>query len=462
MSALDMVIKHLSGTNYNALTPDVIEATKKQILDMSGVIVSGSTCGISGEINDLVDMVKDWGGKEESTIIAFGGRVPALNAAFVNGILCARRDFDDTKLGFAGGHVSRAIVPTAFAMAERQGKISGREFITAVALGHDLGCRIQLAGRGRDSWYMATNFFGAAATAGKILGLRDEKMRYALALAFHQICGAQGGGGSAGLGSLKGMSNGFTCKAGVLSALLAQSGFMVDWDILEAKNKSNFYEVFYGGAYSPVLLTLDLGKLFLGTSTSQKEFPCCHMQHTSLKASLGLLKEYDIKADDIVDVVISLPEHNYSLLTAPVEKKQNPQNFTEAQYSLCWGVASAIVYGSVGIRNFTEEALRDTKVREMARKVFGKPEMELSKQPMSSPAIVEIRIKNGKVFSKRVDYPFGSPEDPMTFADVATKFRHCCEYSVKSISRANQDKVIQMVEGLEELTDVSQIVRLLG
>jgi 2-methylcitrate dehydratase PrpD len=120
------------------------------------------------------------------------------------------------------------------------------------------------------------------------------------------------------------------------------------------------------------------------------------------------------------------------------------------------------VYGSVGIRNFTEEALRDAKVREMARKVFGKPEMELSKQPMSSPAIVEIRTKNGKVFSKRVDYPFGSPEDPMTFADVATKFRHCCEYSVKSISRANQDKVIQMIEGLEELTDVSQIVRLLG
>ena len=462
MSVLDMVIKHLSKTNYNALTSDVIEATKKQTLDMLGAMVAGSTCSISGEINGLVDMVKDWGGKEESTIIAFGGRVPALNAAFVNGILCVRRDFDDTKLGFAGGHASRAIVPTAFAMAERQGNISGKEFITAAALGHDLECRIALAGRGRESWYMATNFFGAAATAGKILGLGEEKMRYALALAFHQICGAQGGGGSAGLGSLKGMSNGCTCKAGVFSALLAQRGFTVDWDFLEAKNKANFYEVFFGGAYSPVLLTLDLGKLFLGTSTSQKEFPCCHMQHTSLKASLSLLRENDIKPDDVLEVVISLPEHNYSLLTEPVEKKQNPQNFTEAQYSLCWGVASAIVYGSVGIRNFTEEALRDARVREMARKVFGKPEMELSKQPMATPAIVEIRTKNGKVFSKRVDYPFGSPEDPMTFADVATKFRHCCEYSVKPVSRANQNKVTQMVEGLEELTDVSQIVHLLA
>ena len=98
----------------------------------------------------------------------------------------------------------------------------------------------------------------------------------------------------------------------------------------------------------------------------------------------------------------------------------------------------------------------------MARKVFGKPEMELSKQPMSSPAIVEIRTKDGKVYSKRVDYPFGSPEDTMTFADVATKFRHCCEYSVKPISRANQNKVIRMVEVLEELTDVGQIVHLLA
>ena len=131
---------------------DAVEATKKQILDMLGVMVAGSTCSISGEINGLVDLVKEWGGKEESTILAFGGRVPAPNAAFVNGILCVRRDFDDTNLTYSGGHTSRSIAPTALAMAERLGNINGKEFITAEALGHDLECRTYFAAPSRGSW----------------------------------------------------------------------------------------------------------------------------------------------------------------------------------------------------------------------------------------------------------------------------------------------------------------------
>ncbi len=459
MGVLDMVIKNLVETKYKALPADVVEATKKQILDTLGVIVAGSTCSISDEINGLIDLVKEWGGKEESTILAFGGQVPAPNAAFVNGILCVRRDFDD-----ANRHSSRSIVPTAFAMAERQGNINGKEFITAAALGHDLECRMALATEGVRSIYLCTNFFGAAATAGKILGLNDEKLRYALALAFHQICGASGGGGSASLGSIKGMNNGFTCKAGIVSALLVDRGFTVGWDFLEPKTRGNFYEVFYGGSYSPALLTLDLGKMFMGSRTSLKEFPCCYGQQTSIQATLGLLREYNIKPDDVAEVILSRSSigNDFYALTEPVEQKQNPQNIIQAQFSLCWGVASAIVYGEVGIRNFTEEALRDARVREMARKVFGKPELEFSRERSELSVIVEIKNKAGKVYSKQVDYPFGSPEDPMSLADVAAKFRHCCQYSVKPIPKDNQDRVIQMVNGLEKVSDVSQIVRLLA
>jgi 2-methylcitrate dehydratase PrpD len=464
-SVLDMVTSHLAETNYEALPADAILETKKQILDTLGVIISGSTCNISGEMDALVDLVREWGGKEESTIIAFGGKVPAINAAFVNGTLCVRRDFDDTNLMYIGGHTSRSIVPTAIAMAERQGNINGKELIAAAALGHDLECRVALAAQHSSSWYMATNFFGAAATAGKILGFNDEKMRYTLAFAFHQVCGASGGGGSAGLGRIKGISNGFTAKAGIVSALLAERGFTVDWDMLEPKNKRNFFEVFFGGSYLPVALTTDLGKIFLSSSTSQKAFPCCHGQHTSLKATLALIKEHHIKPDDVAEVTLHLSSANYSLLADPVEKKQDPQNIIQTQFSLCWGVASAIVYGDVGIRNFTEEALRDARIREMAYKVFGKPDMGLSKQPSAIPAvpvIVKIKTKHGKEYSKQVDYPFGSPEDPMSLTDVAEKFRHCCQYSVKPIPEENQDKVIRMVERLEEVSDVSQIVRLIA
>jgi 2-methylcitrate dehydratase PrpD len=462
MGVLDIVTKHLVETKYEALPLEIVEATKKQILDMLGVTVAGSTASISGEIKELVCLVKDWGGKEESSILAFGGRVPAPNAALVNGTLCARLDFDDTSVQY-GGHPSRATVPTAFAIAEHQSGINGKELITATALGHDLGCRIAASALGaEESLYTITNFFSAAATAGRILGLNNEKMKYALSFAFHQICGARGGDGSAKSASVKGLTDGLICKAGIVSALLAERGFCLDWDILDPNNKNNFFKRYHNGAYSPSRLIADLGKIFAGAKTSQKEFPCCHGQQMALKATLDLIKENNIKADEVEKVIFHVTAPDYLWLAHPVEKKRNPENIIQTQFSLYWGIASAIVYGEVGIKNFSIEALKDVRIPKMVRKIYGKPDIELKEKKGLTPAIVEVINKDGKVYAKQVDCLFGSPEKPMSFADVAMKFRHCCEYSIKPVSEENQNKVIQMVEGLEQVTDVSQIVRLLA
>jgi 2-methylcitrate dehydratase PrpD len=115
----------------------------------------------------------------------------------------------------------------------------------------------------------------------------------------------------------------------------------------------------------------------------------------------------------------------------------------------------------VGIRNFTKEALNDMKVREMAHQVLPKPEIDLINVGFT-PAIVEITTKDGRTCSKQIDYPFGSPSNPMNLADVEMKFKYCCQYSAKQISDHNQNKVIQMIGDLEKIHDVSQIIRLLG
>ncbi len=463
MAVIDMIVNNLVETRYEALPPEVVEVTKKQILDTLAVAIGGSMCSISGELNGLVDLVKEWGGKEESTILGFGGRVPAPNAAFVNGILCARLDFDDTQISLMHIHPSRAIVPTAFATAERQGSISGQEFITAVALGHDLECRIrQAVGRDVESPFgTVTSFLGAAGTAGRILGLSNEKLKFALGLALHQISGAMGGMGTAGAGaSVKGVNNGLAAKTGILSALLANKGFTSGSGFLEPENKKNLYDLFFGGYYWPWLMTLDLGRVFAGSNTSQKEFPCCHGQHTSLRATLGLLREHNIRADDVAGVILHVSPLDYVLLGEPLEKKQNPQNIIEAQFSLYWGVASALVYREVGIRNFTEDALSDTRVREMAHKIVAQPKIELAREVGFTPAIVEIQTEDGIVYTKQLDYPFGSPQDPMSLADIAAKFRYCCQYSAKPVIQENQDKVVEMIQGLEEVGDITEIVSL--
>jgi 2-methylcitrate dehydratase PrpD len=466
MNILDKLTDYLIETKYESLPKDVVEATRRQILDTLGVTAAGSTCSIAGEMKGLADMVKDWGGKEESTIVAFGGRVPAPNAAFVNAVASARLDFDDTLVTWANLHASRAIVPTAFAMAERQGNISGRELIAAIALGYDLACRTkQASGGNKDNTVRFTsNFFGAAATAARLLGLDRERFQNALFLAFHQMSGAggSGGGGIRSSASLKGLSNGFAAKAGITGALLAEKGFSAATDFLDAENKENYYEIFCGGAYLPWILTLNLGREFAGAITAQKEYPCCHGQHAAIEAALGLMQKHHLKPADVAEVLLRLSPFDYFLLAEPLEKKQNPLNIIETQFSICWGVASAIVYGGVGIKNFSAKALRDNRVKEMARRIKPRIDREMARERGFLPAAVEIKTGAGKVYSRQVDFPFGTPGNPMTFTDVAAKFRECCRFSVNPVPPDNQDKVIKMVAGLEKVADAGRIVRLLG
>ena len=465
MRIIDTIGKNLVETTVESLPPEVVDVTKKQILDTLAAAVGGTTCSIAGEINKLVELVKDWGGKEESSLIGFGGRVPAPNAAFVNGILCVRLDFDDTQVRGLKIHLSRAIVPPAFAMAERQGNIGGKEFLTAVALGHDLAFRLRQA-VGQDvnaSFGMVTNFFGAAASAGKILGLSKEQFGTALGLAFHQISGAQSGPGTAGAGaSIKGLNNGIAAKAGVTSALLAERGFTANSDFLETSNKKNMYGLFFQGLYSPELLVSGLGKIFTGPHTSQKEFPCCHGQHTAIEAALDLVKRHGVRPDQVAEVLLHISPGDYDYLASPVEKKQNPQNIIETQFSLYWGVASAIVYGEANIRNFTSKALQDMRIWEMVRKISARPEKDLVIGEGFTPAILELKTKEGEVYTERVDSPFGSPENPMSYENVAEKFRHCCEYSIRPIPTKAQEQVIRLIGEIEEVKDVSEIVRLLS
>jgi 2-methylcitrate dehydratase PrpD len=466
MSVMSLLVKNVVNTSYEMLSLDLVEATKRQILDTLGVAVAGSTCSVSAEMQRLVTLIKGWGGKEESTIIAFGGKVPAPNAAFINGILSKRRAFDDTQ-DLDRIHPSGTIIPPAFAMAEYKGGVNGKELILAVALGYDLECRLKSAvGRDIESEFgFVTSYLGATATAGKLLGLNEEKLTYALGRAFNQISGAGNLFDNFGLGQgaiAAGLENGFAAKAGVISVLLAGIGFTSSSDYLEEQNTNNLYRLFYGGFYRPWLVTQDLGKDFRGTTGSLKAYPCCHFQQSAIDATLALLKEHDINPMDIVEIIPHLGVSSYSSVGQPVEKKQNPRNIFQAQFSICWGIASAVIYGKAGIGNFTNEALLDTRIQKMAAKVFPKVELEFARKRVSEPALVEIKMHNGAIYSKRIDYHFGSPENPMSFDDVAAKYKHCCEYAIKSIPLERQDKVIMMVEDLENIDEVAQIIHLLA
>ena len=98
----------------------------------------------------------------------------------------------------------------------------------------------------------------------------------------------------------------------------------------------------------------------------------------------------------------------------------------------------------------------------MSRRISARPEKALEIGQGFTPAIVEIKTKDGKLYSRQVDYPFGSPENPMSLADIEEKFKHCCQYSIRPVPEKNQDQIIQMVREIDEVRDVSEIVNLLA
>jgi 2-methylcitrate dehydratase PrpD len=167
----------------------VIDVSKKRILDTLGVIVAASTLG-EDSVKKIVELVKEGKGKEESSILGFGGKVVSWMAAFANGAMAHQLDYDDCyDIGVV--HPGAATVPAAIAIAEKQGRVTGKEFITAIALGSDIICRLSYP-LTRDTfeygWARTGTLgkFGATASAGKLLGLDTAQMVSALGLVLHQ------------------------------------------------------------------------------------------------------------------------------------------------------------------------------------------------------------------------------------------------------------------------------------
>ena len=116
----------------------------------------------------------------------------------------------------------------------------------------------------------------------------------------------------------------------------------------------------------------------------------------------------------------------------------------------------------MGIKNFSDEALQDPRVRNLARKVFARQDVALAGKILN-PCIVEITTNDNKVYTMKAEHPiFGSPENPLSFSFIKNKFKQCCQYSIKPVAEKNQDAVMNMIEGLEEVNDVGEIARLLS
>jgi 2-methylcitrate dehydratase PrpD len=457
MDATFLFAKNIANTKYKDLPREVVEATKKQVLDLLGVSLGGFS---EPGPKELREIVRDWGGKGESTIIGCTQKVPAPNAAHVNATMAHALDYDDVH-ETAIMHSGVAIIPTCMAIAEKESNLSGKEFITAIALGVDMMCRLALATTPgtrplNTGWHLTTlfGFLGAAGTAGRMLGLDEEKMVNALGIAYHQC---SGNGQCVIDGALtKRMGPGFSVKGGITAALLAEKGVTGARNCLEGE--WGLYKLYHHGNYDAKVLTKDLGKYFEGINVAIKPYPCCRGIHPAIDATLSLVNEHRIKAEDVQDVTLSVSEGHYHLLCEPEDAKLKPRNPVDAQFSIPWGVATAIVRKQVTLDDFTEMAIKSQEILGVTSKMSVKVDTSLNRSDKIEPTRVKLTTKQGKVYSKEVTEPLGSLERPMSFDDCARKFRDCA----KELDDEKSSKVVELIGKLEQLADIRNLVSLLS
>jgi 2-methylcitrate dehydratase PrpD len=460
MPLIDEVVKHLEKTTFEDIPQETVEKQKDLLIDTIGVALGGAK---APGVKEVVDLLKGMGGKKEATILVDGGKLPAIHAAMANSLMAHSLDFDDMHEK-AGIHANVSVIPAALAAAESMGRVDGKTFLTAIILGVDLVCRMGLAIPLSRGWHATTTFgiFGAAASSSKILGLTEEKMANALGIAYCQSSGNRQGRLEGAL--TKRLQPALASKAGLFSSILAAQGITGpreilegDWGILRLYGDPQ-----YSGKKEKTIqsLTRDLGKTFLGDQLSIKPFPSCKATHTSIDALLNLLKQNRIRPEEVEGVDVSVSKGCYATAGRPFEIRTNPQ--VDAQFSIPYTVATALLRGEVGLEDFTESAIRDPKRMEIAKRVKVSVDPNL-KEPSTNVVNLESRVvlkAGGKTYSHRSSISKGHPHRPMNREEILSKFESCLRFGT-SFPRGRAKKIFTSLLNLEEVKDIRSIIRLL-
>jgi len=185
--------------------------------------------------------------------------------------------------------------------------------------------------------------------------------------------------------------------------------------------------------------------------------------HAAIDALREILRIHPLEADEIEKITVRLNQQGYNFVCIPEAKAYHPQMVPEAQFSLPYTIITTLLKGKVSLKDFSEESIRNPEVQKLTSKVKCTVDEELERtfSGRVSPAIVEIRSTEGKVYVEKVVDRRGSPENPIPLAEVQEKFRQCSAFAKTTICKSNIERLIATVQNLEELCDVGKIVNLL-
>jgi 2-methylcitrate dehydratase PrpD len=429
---------YIVGAEYDALPANVRREGVRTLLNWVGVAIGGSH---EPTVDIAVSALAPFSGPMQANLLGRREQFDIMNAAFLNGVASHIFDYDDTHLKtiiHPAGPVASAIL--AFAQMQ---PIDGKRFLNALILGVETECRIGNSvwpNHYDVGWHITgtAGVFGAAAATGKLLGLNEQQMVWALGLAASQPVGLRESFGSMN----KSFNPGRAASDGMFAAILASKNFTSSDGMIEAKRgwantvstKVDYAEITDG-----------LGQHYEAALNTYKPFACGIVMHPAIDAVIQLRNENKLTADQIARIDLKV-----NPLVLELTGKQTPRDGLEGKFSIYHAVAVALIEGAGGQKQFTDRAARDPVAVALRGKVV--PVID----PTIKPEQVDVTIvlTDGRSLHKHIDHAIGSLEVPMSDAALEAKFADLAD---SILPTAQARRVMDLCWKVEALPNAGEI-----
>ena len=435
-----ILARYLVGAKFEDLPANVRKEGTRTFLNWMGVAVGGSH---SDTVANALAALLPFSGNPEANIMGRKEKLDILNAPLINGISSHIFDYDDTHLKtiiHPAGPVASAIL----ALAQHK-PVSGKDFLHALVLGVETECRIGNAVYPSHydlGWHITGTCgpFGSAAACGKLLGLSEQQMTWALGIAASQPVGVKVQFGS----MTKSFHPGRAAQNGLLAALMAQRNFTADGTALEGKDG-------WAQAVSRTVnwkeVTEGLGSRYEAALNTYKPFACGIVTHPGIDAAIQLRNENKLTADQIESV-----ELHANPLVLSLTGKTDPQTGLEGKFSVYHCIAIGLIYGAAGERQFQDAIVRDPIVVALRKKVTVRTDAAVG----SEKSDLTVKLKDGRVLTRHIENAIGSLQKPMSDAALEVKFKDLAQGILPG---PQAEKLIDLCWKIETQADAGSVAR---
>jgi 2-methylcitrate dehydratase PrpD len=487
-------------TAFQDLPAPVVDVSKAMMLNAAAVALAGAAQPESRAITQLLQEMR---GNGKCTVIGMGVRTSPVYAALANGAMVRLLDFDD-EITPRSVHPSSVVFPVVMALGEMNG-CPGKDVLTAFALGCEVASKVSaLLGEGLTPalgntttapllveavpwaggipanpradtpWHPdgVAGVIGAAAAAGRLLGLSQEQLEQALGLAAGQAGGIIANQATPG----EAFQCGRAAMNGLMAAFLAHRGFGGARHAIEAPG--GLLDCYRRGDFRRARVPAGMVEAVLGLTASSnprdeaafiaglgdpydvvrpgvtlKVYPCHSASHTAIDATLQLLQQYRISSAQVAAARVSVTPA--ALQSLPFAR---PRTGGEARLSLGYAVAAALLHGQPLLESFTDAAVQDPRVREMLDRITVAAD-ETPTPAIPRPSTVTLSLADGRNIRHRVEYARGQPELPLEPREVDAKFLYCTRYILPP---DHIEGAIGQFRDLENVADITGLASILG